>query len=133
MEDFLMGAVAMALATIGLYFLRFWRETGDRLFAIFCLSFWLLAASRVMLVVIPPEEEDSWVYLIRLVAFALIIAAVLDKNRSWADSAGESGRGRHNCAGRVICVARDVSTAHPAVLTKHASFAGDSSSGAATA
>lgn len=88
MEDFLMGAVAMALAAIGLYFLRFWRETGDRLFAIFCVSFWLLASSRVMLLLIPPEEEDSWVYLIRLVAFVLIIVAILDKNRTTADSPG---------------------------------------------
>ena len=38
MEQFIMGAIAMASAVVALFFLRFWRETGDRLFAIFAVG-----------------------------------------------------------------------------------------------
>ena len=41
-----MGAIAMASAVVALFFVRFWRETGDRLFAIFALAFLLLGITR---------------------------------------------------------------------------------------
>ena len=44
---FLHGAIAMGFAVAGLYFLRFWRDTGDRLFAFFAAAFWVFAAERV--------------------------------------------------------------------------------------
>jgi hypothetical protein len=46
MEQFVMGAITMASVAIALFFLRFWRETGDRLFAIFALAFLLLGITR---------------------------------------------------------------------------------------
>jgi hypothetical protein len=42
-----MGALAMAFAVAGLFFLRFWRDTKDRLFAFFALAFFALAANRL--------------------------------------------------------------------------------------
>ncbi len=66
----------------GLLFLRFWKETADRLFALFAFAFWLLAASWLTLAVLDPTDEARpYVYAIRLVAFVLIIAAVANKNR----------------------------------------------------
>ncbi len=66
----------------GLLFFRFWRDTGDRLFALFALAFWLLSASWLMLAMLDPRDEARpYVYAIRLLAFLLIIAAVVDKNR----------------------------------------------------
>ena len=47
MEQFIMGAIAMASAVVALFFLRFWRETGDRLFAIFASAFVLLGISTI--------------------------------------------------------------------------------------
>lgn len=86
MNDMWMGAIAMASLAAGLYFLRFWRSTGDRFFLFFALSFWIEAANRVGLASVPgtlriPEEYPVF-YLIRLLAFILILYAILDKNRS---------------------------------------------------
>lgn len=77
-----MGAIAMASWVAGLFFLRFWWDTQDRLFAIFALSFWLLGATRVALAVARnTEEEHSYLYWVRLAAFLLILLAIADKNR----------------------------------------------------
>jgi hypothetical protein len=46
MEQFIMGAITMASVVIALFFLRFWRDTGDRLFALFALAFLLLGITR---------------------------------------------------------------------------------------
>jgi hypothetical protein len=66
----------------GLLFFRFWRDTADRLFALFAFAFWLLSASWLMLAALDPTDEARpYVYAVRLVAFLLIIAAVANKNR----------------------------------------------------
>jgi predicted permease len=80
---FVWGASAAASWTVGLLFLRFWRETRDRFFALFALAFWALTINYVGLAVTdPPDEPRTLFYLVRLVAFVLIIAAIVDKNRS---------------------------------------------------
>jgi hypothetical protein len=74
---------ATAAMTAGMFFLRFWRQTADRLFVFFALAFLLLATSWLALAVFDPTDETRpYVYAIRLVAFALIIAATVDKNRA---------------------------------------------------
>jgi hypothetical protein len=82
LEQFIMGAVAMASAIVALFFLRFWRETGDRLFGIFSLAFLLLGISRLGLAMSPLDSESQthW-YWMRLAAFLLILVAIVDKNR----------------------------------------------------
>jgi hypothetical protein len=82
MEEFIMGAIAMASAVVSLFFLRFWRDTRDRLFAIFSAAFLLLGITRVGLVftVNQPEGTTQW-YWVRLAAFLLILIAIADKNR----------------------------------------------------
>lgn len=80
--SFVNGAIAMGFAIAGLHFLRFQRDTGDRLFVFFAAAFWVLAAERVGLLVVGPDEAArTSVYVARLIAFALIIAGVVDKNR----------------------------------------------------
>jgi hypothetical protein len=82
LEQFIMGAVAMASVIVALFFLRFWRETADRLFGMFSLAFLLLGISRLGLAVSPQESEPHthW-YWVRLAAFLIILAAIVDKNR----------------------------------------------------
>jgi hypothetical protein len=82
MEEFLMGAIAMASAIAALFFLRFWRDTGDRLFAIFATAFLLLGFTRIGLALSTTQLEGQthW-YWVRLAAFLLILLAVVDKNR----------------------------------------------------
>ena len=81
--DFLSGAVALGFFICGLFFLRFWRRTRDQLFLAFALAFALLGTGQSILALanIPTEERGS-IYLIRLTAFALILFAILRKNRS---------------------------------------------------
>lgn len=83
MTDFLWGANAMAALVAAVFFLRFRRETGDRLFSLFALAFGALALSWLLPVLLAPARESSYLfYLVRLAAFLLIIAAIVDKNRS---------------------------------------------------
>ena len=80
--SFVQGAVAMGCGVAGMFFLRFWRRSGDRLFFHFAAAFWVLAVSYVLLgtAVVATEWRVS-VFVIRLLAFCLILYAVFDKNR----------------------------------------------------
>ena len=76
MEQFLQGAIAMGFLTAGLMFLKFWRRTHELLFLAFSGAFWLLGIQQVWLALTQiPVEERSPLYLLRLLAFILIIAA----------------------------------------------------------
>jgi len=77
----LAGAIIMGFLVAGLFFLRFWSRTKDRLFLMFALAFWLLALNHAIVAFGDvPREELSWVYLLRLGAFSLIILAIVLKN-----------------------------------------------------
>lgn len=76
------GAMVMAYFTAGLFFLRFWKDTRDRLFGIFAAAFWLLAFQRAALTITEsPGSEQIFLYVVRLAAFLLILWAIIDKNR----------------------------------------------------
>lgn len=82
MQDFLDGATAIACCAIALFFLRFWRETRDRLFGILALAFLVFAVNRGILTALGKDDEArTFVYVVRFVAFALIALAIVDKNR----------------------------------------------------
>lgn len=73
---------ATAAWAVGMFFSRFWRDTRDRLFLFFAAGFWLLSASFLFLALFDPDDEGQpYIYALRLLAFALIIAAIIDKNR----------------------------------------------------
>ncbi len=83
MVQFLNGVTVAGSLAVGLFFLRLWRETRDRFFALFGVAFWMLALNgMVLLWAAPADEHRHYFYLIRLLAFLLIIAAIVDKNRS---------------------------------------------------
>lgn len=75
------GAIAMAYCVAGLFFFRFHRQSHDRLFLIFGISFWALAVQRLLLTSPAWLEHSAWLYAIRLAAFLLILWAIIDKNR----------------------------------------------------
>jgi hypothetical protein len=82
MSSVLSGAIIMANLVVGLFFLRFWRRTRDRLFAMFAAAFWILAANRIVLTSLHEESEfRTPVYALRLAGFVLILIAIIDKNR----------------------------------------------------
>ena len=81
-NDILVGGISTASIVAGLFFFRFWRSTRDRFFLFFALSFWIEGVNRLVLYHwVGPNEDAAGYYLIRLVAYGLIIAAIVDKNR----------------------------------------------------
>jgi hypothetical protein len=87
MSEFLTGVAAAGSLAVGVFFLRLWRETRDRFFAFFGVAFWVLALNWFALVwAAPANEIRHYFYVGRLVAFLLIIVAIVDKNRSAQDS-----------------------------------------------
>ena len=82
MREFLLGLIVMACLVAGLFFLRFWRKTRDRLFAVFALAFWLLALNWTLLAITARDEVRPSLYGIRLLAFVLILVGIVDKNRA---------------------------------------------------
>ena len=81
---FFSGAAAMGFGIAGLFFLRFWRRTGDRFFLAFAGAFWLMMLQAATALSDIPDESRSWTYLLRLAAFILIIIAIMLKNRRQA-------------------------------------------------
>ena len=81
----LSGAIVMGYWVAGLYFFRFWRRSGDRLFAVFGAAFWLLGVQRLALAIHAEwNNEYGSLYMLRLLAFLMMIAAIIDKNRTGA-------------------------------------------------
>ena len=76
------GAIIMGYAVATLFFLKFWRRTSDSLFLAFAAAFVLLAATSLLVLVLQvPREEQSPFFLLRLLAFSLIILAIIHKSR----------------------------------------------------
>lgn len=88
-NEMLVGAIALASMLCGLFFLRFWRTTGDRFFIYFALSFGVEGVNRMISGVTHSLYENSPVfYLIRLVSYGLILVAIWEKNRPGSRTAG---------------------------------------------
>jgi Family of unknown function (DUF5985) len=82
MIELVTGMLAAGNAVVALFFLRFWRTSRDRLFAMFAAAFFILAVQRIALALTRTIlEERSGLYVLRLIAFVLIIVAIWDKNR----------------------------------------------------
>jgi hypothetical protein len=83
MIEFLSGAATMGFIVATLFFLRFWRKTDDRFFLGFALAFALLALNQALAQWIgAADERVGYTYLLRVLAFLLILLAIADKNVS---------------------------------------------------
>lgn len=80
----LMSGLLVALDTVaGLFFLRFWFSSRDRLFALFGAAFWILALHWLALALVGAVDETRhYFYAIRLLGFLVVLVAIIDKNRS---------------------------------------------------
>lgn len=82
LEGFLLGVIATGNFAVGLFFLRYWRDTRDSLFLNFALAFFIAGGDRAAEMFFPhPSEASPWVYAVRGLAFLLIVAAIVHKNR----------------------------------------------------
>jgi uncharacterized membrane protein HdeD (DUF308 family) len=80
-SGFLLGVIATFSVIAGVFFVRFWRETRDSFFLAFAVFFFVEAGNRVALLFLSrPNEGSPWIYVIRLVALLIILAAILHKN-----------------------------------------------------
>ena len=83
MIEFLSGAVAMGFAVAAGFSARFWRKTGDRLFLAFAIAFVLLALNQAIAQWLgAADERVGYTYLLRVLGFLIILAAIVDKNFS---------------------------------------------------
>jgi hypothetical protein len=79
--EFLSGAVTLGFLVGALFFLRFWRRTRDRLFLAFAVAFVLLALNQAAAQWLgAADERVGYAYVLRVVGFVLILAAIVDKN-----------------------------------------------------
>jgi hypothetical protein len=82
MINLISGALFAGYSVAALFFLRFWVTSRDRLFAMFAAAFGILALQRISLALTRTVVEDqSALYLLRLLAFIVILVAIVDKNR----------------------------------------------------
>ena len=80
-QAFLLGIIAATSLTAGVFFLKFWKKTRDSLFLAFAIAFLVEGLNRIgFLVTAHPNEGSPWIYLVRLFAFLIILAAILRKN-----------------------------------------------------
>jgi len=72
----------MGCATVSLFFFRFWRRSADRLFLRFGQAFVLVSLSYVLVGTIAASTEwQPYIFSVRLVAYGLILFAIIEKNR----------------------------------------------------
>ncbi len=84
-EGFLLGIIVTASITAAAFFLKFWRQTRDTLFLAFAIAFFIEGVNRIgFLFVESPNEAGPTIYIVRLVAFLLIVAAIVRKNQRGA-------------------------------------------------
>ena len=84
MIDFLAGAVTLGYLVAGVFFLRFWRKTRDRLFFAFAAAFILLALNQGIATFLEAGDERTvYAYSLRVLGFLLILWAILEKNLVW--------------------------------------------------
>jgi hypothetical protein len=81
MLEFMAGAVTLGFVVATIFFLRFWRKTSDRLFLAFAIAFALLALNQGIAQWLgAADERVGYTYLLRVLGFILILAAIVDKN-----------------------------------------------------
>ena len=81
MYDFLSGMITMGYATAALFFFRFWWRTRDPLFVMFAIAFICFALNQALTALLDiPRDEQSWIYMLRLAGFVLLIFGIVGKN-----------------------------------------------------
>jgi hypothetical protein len=83
LEGFLLGLIVASTLVAGLFFLKFWKQTHDPLFLAFAVAFLIEALNRSYVLLIEvPYEGSPWIYLVRLVAYLVILFGIIHKNRA---------------------------------------------------
>lgn len=94
MTTFLAGALTLAFFLAGVFFLRFWKKTRDRLFLHFALAFWLFMLNQIATSAMGAvAEETGYAYILRVLGYIVILVAIVDKNAFERRKGEAGGRG----------------------------------------
>lgn len=82
MHPFLNGISAGGSFVAGVLFVRFWRDTSERLFLWFGLAFWMFTLNWSAISFCRPVDEARYLYFVpRPIGFVLILVGIVEKNR----------------------------------------------------
>ena len=82
-EEFLLGVIVTASLAASAFFLKFWRQTHDKLFLGFGAAFAIEGINRLAFLFLDqPNEGNPVIYSVRLFSYLLILAAIVNKNRA---------------------------------------------------
>lgn len=83
MLNFLSGMAVGGFLVSSLFFFRFWRRAKDSLFCYFGIAFVLFAIGQMASLFFDvPQDDRTWIYLLRLAGFVLLLVAIVGKNMS---------------------------------------------------
>jgi hypothetical protein len=82
-EGFLLGVIVTCSLVAAGFFARFWFATRDLLFLGFAAAFALEGLNRMAFLFLErPNAGDEYIYVVRLLSYLLILAAIANKNRT---------------------------------------------------
>jgi hypothetical protein len=82
-DGFLLGVIVTGSAIVSAFFFKFWRQTRDTLFLGFGAAFMIEAVNRSAFLFLPvPDEGNPVIYIVRLLSYLLLLAAIVNKNRT---------------------------------------------------
>ena len=82
-EGFLLGVIVTCSFVAAAFFARFWRATRDLLFLGFAAAFFLEGLNGMAFLLLDqPNVGDEAIYIIRLLSYLIILAAIAHKNRA---------------------------------------------------
>ena len=83
MEGFLLGVIVTCSFVAAGFFAKFWFKTRDLLFLGFAAAFALEGLNRVAFLFLDkPNEGNVTIFIVRLLSYLLILAAIVNKNRT---------------------------------------------------
>jgi hypothetical protein len=82
-EGLLLGVIVSASLAASAFFLKFWRQTHDKLFLGFSAAFAIESVNRLAFLFLDHQYEgNTLIYTVRLFSYLLILAAIVNKNRA---------------------------------------------------
>ena len=82
-EGFFLGVIVTCSFVAAGFFARFWLASRDLLFLGFAAAFFLEGINRTAFLFLErPSAGDESIYIVRLLSYLLILAAIANKNRT---------------------------------------------------
>lgn len=89
-SEFVSGLITAGFLVCSGFFLKYWARIREDLFLAFAVAFAILALSQALTTLLGlPLEERSYIYLLRLLAFIIVIVGILRKNVSNRERMGK--------------------------------------------